>query len=291
MNSNGSTLKAKTQASEIWACRRDLPPFTELEQMFRLSEFDNILNADTLNLLKNKVNPDCHFDFVCQSDLGEIELYYEDVIFTHSQIPTRANSWHDLFNGLIWLQFPKTKALLNRWHMEDIQLHGLTPRTQRRNQITHFDECGVIVVCDEQARVDALREHQFKSILFEKRQRWDKDIQAMVFGHANYEMLLQPYIGLTGKWLHIKPCNGYFEMSKLQQLQYIDKVLCQQLIDNGAFCNSCRLSPLPLLGIPGWWPENEQSQFYDNVDYFRPKPNKKTKILKSQLSVCREQIE
>ena len=29
------------------------------------------------------------------------------------------------------------------------------------------------------------------------------------------------------------------------------------------------LSPLPVLGIPGWWPDNERADFYDNTDYFR----------------------
>ena len=30
------------------------------------------------------------------------------------------------------------------------------------------------------------------------------------------------------------------------------------------------LSPLPVLGVPGWWDGNEQEEFYDNTGYFRP---------------------
>ena len=30
------------------------------------------------------------------------------------------------------------------------------------------------------------------------------------------------------------------------------------------------LAPLPVLGVPGWWPDNEAQGFYDNSDYFRP---------------------
>jgi hypothetical protein len=30
------------------------------------------------------------------------------------------------------------------------------------------------------------------------------------------------------------------------------------------------LSPLPLLGIPDWWPDNNYEVFYENIRYFRP---------------------
>jgi len=29
------------------------------------------------------------------------------------------------------------------------------------------------------------------------------------------------------------------------------------------------LTPLPLLGVPGWWSANEDAAFYDNARYFR----------------------
>lgn len=258
------------------------PPFNELEQLFRISELDNILNAETLNLLKSKIEKSGVFDFVSQFDFAESDLYYEEIIYKRAQIPTRRESWHDLFNGLIWLQFPKTKALLNRWHMEDIQAHGLNPRTPRRNLVTHFDECGVIIVTDDLNLIDDLREHLFKSTLFDHREKWGHNIQATLFGHANYEMLMEPYIGLTGKWLPIMPCEGYFDMPRAEQLCFIDKSLCQQLIVNSSFCQSTELSPLPLLGIPGWWPQNCHSEFYSNTGYFRPKPTKRPSKLRNR---------
>ena len=30
------------------------------------------------------------------------------------------------------------------------------------------------------------------------------------------------------------------------------------------------LAPLPVLGIPGWWPTNDAPAFYDDARYFRP---------------------
>ncbi|HQX67511.1 MAG TPA: DUF3025 domain-containing protein, partial [Ottowia sp.] len=28
--------------------------------------------------------------------------------------------------------------------------------------------------------------------------------------------------------------------------------------------------PLPLLGVPGWWPANQAPAFYDDAEVFRP---------------------
>jgi hypothetical protein len=38
-------------------------------------------------------------------------------------------------------------------------------------------------------------------------------------------------------------------------------------------------APLPVLGVPGWWPENEDFAFYADARVFRPlRPGKKTEI-------------
>ena len=31
------------------------------------------------------------------------------------------------------------------------------------------------------------------------------------------------------------------------------------------------MTPLPVLGVPGWWPENENFSFYDDSFVFRPR--------------------
>ena len=37
------------------------------------------------------------------------------------------------------------------------------------------------------------------------------------------------------------------------------------------FLSGRSLSPLPILGIPGWWNGNEDPRFYENKSYFRKK--------------------
>ena len=42
------------------------------------------------------------------------------------------------------------------------------------------------------------------------------------------------------------------------------------LLDGRKLVGPRELQPLPVLGVPGWWPDNEAEGFYDNRDYFRP---------------------
>ncbi|WP_340679325.1 DUF3025 domain-containing protein [Paraglaciecola sp.] len=215
--------------------------------------------------------------FVCQSSLSDSSDYYEQIIYQQQLIPTRPDSWHDLFNGLIWLQFPQVKQLLNQLHIEDIKQHGLSPRTLRRNNITHFDECGVIVTVEEgyEFLLEQLSQHQWQSVFVDHRDFWGQKIQHFMFGHANLEMLLQPFIGLTGKWLGLIVPKGFARLPLKQQLVLVDKQLIGQISQDNVFAHKKALLPIPLLGIPGCYPDNQHAAFYQNTDYFRPKPRER----------------
>lgn len=265
---------AELTSQETWLSLNHIQPFSWIQNLFTLTEYVTLLHARTLNSLKYQKKVDIPVTFTCQSLLdGQVD-YYEQFISSNQTVPTRANSWHDLFNGLAWLQFPKTKLLLNRWHVEDINQYGATPRNKRRNQITHFDECGVILVCDDEALLQLLAEHEFKAALFHHRHRWMQDIHPFIFGHANYEMMMKPYIGLTGKWLAVPPCSNFAHLAPSEQLAYIDETLAERLGPQRQFTDDCSLSPLPLLGVPTWYSQNVDETFYDNRDYFRPKSTK-----------------
>jgi len=49
------------------------------------------------------------------------EAQYEPRCYLKGEVPTRAHNWHDLFNALVWLTFPATKAVINARHY-----HALT---------------------------------------------------------------------------------------------------------------------------------------------------------------------
>ena len=103
-----------------------------------------------------------------------------------------------------------------------------------------------------------------------QRSQWGSQISAITFGHAIYEKALAPYIGFTAKaWL--QPVSAdFFQLSAQQQMQALDRLLAERLSDPQQLTQPRDLSALPVLGVPGWWPDNVDPAFYDNRDYFRP---------------------
>lgn len=250
-------------------------PIQQLETHFGISRFTDWPNAHGLNDLK-KLWGNLHIpNFICQSQLIESDRYYEQIIHQQHIIPTRPNSWHDLFNGLIWLQFPQTKKLLNQQHVEDIEEYGLSPRTLRRNNLTHFDECGVIVTYQCSAfffqLVENLKQHQWHSVFVENRQHWGNEMNSFMFGHANLEMLLNPFIGITGKCLAVEVDSQFSTLPYKEQVAQLDNLLVRNILKTDLFSAQKPLSPMPLLGIPDVWDANNDPAFYGNTDYFRPK--------------------
>lgn len=92
-----------------------------------------------------------------------------------------------------------------------------------------------------------------------------------MFGHANYEMLTKPYIGLTGKALFVTVPDEIFCKNLVTQYQYLDQRLYEMIKTDQCLADNKLLSPLPLLGVPGWHEDNTDDTFYNNTDYFREK--------------------
>jgi len=88
-------------------------------------------------------------------------------------VPTRADNWHDLLNALVWLTFPKTKAVLNARHyhaLMDERAEGRTKRGAVRDVNTLFDESGVIVVYADAALAALLRDFQWQELFWQRRE-------------------------------------------------------------------------------------------------------------------------
>jgi len=222
-------------------------------------------------------------EFIPDPQIQDDPRYYEQIIYETGQVPTRINSWHDFFGGLIWVLFPKSKTLLNKMHIEQINQFGLIKRSPCRNAITLLDECGILMAYNTDECPNAknnskgeeikyqLKNHHWLDAFVNNRTQWDHHISAFMFGHANYEMATKPYLGLTGKALFLPVTSDFFRLSLKQQYKVLDTVLYQQIIDNQLLINNKALSPMPFLGIPGWFTDNENTEFYNNTNYFRPK--------------------
>lgn len=254
--------------------------FAHLNTLFGLSRLTDWPDYDWFTpFLDAHTGSDKKVTFVADSVCEGDERYYEQIIYETGQVPTREKSWHDLFGGFIWCLFPKTKALINQRHVEEINQHGLQKRSKHRNALTLFDECGVILAVNEQSDEcwpELLRDHQWKHAFFEKRQQWGKSIKPFMFGHANYEMMTKPYIGLTGKALFIKVPAEIFCKDLRTQYQYLDNKLYEMINLNNYLRDNRQLSPLPLLGVPGWCDDNKNPEYYSNTDYFRAKRRTRT---------------
>ena len=82
-----------------------------------------------------------------------------------------------------------------------------------------------------------------------------------------YESLLNPFIGLTAKFIPIEVSQSIITEPSSQNLEEIDHRLLKHL---SYWQFSTKISPLPVLGVPGWYP-NQDKAFYQNTQYFMPK--------------------
>jgi len=207
-----------------------------------------------------------------ESERMSFEQQYEPRCFLSGEVQTRINNWHDLFNALVWLTFPKSKAAINARHFQALKTREAANETQRgriRDMVTLFDESGVIVASANTELSNLLQSFQWKELFWQRREQVKKEMGFYIFGHGLYEKALQPYIGLTGQAMIFQVPIEFFNASLPSQILKLDQLLAEYLFDSENCLNSGELNPLPLLGVPGWSKENVESAYYDNTSYFR----------------------
>lgn len=223
------------------------------------------------------VQSGCELRFVGQG-IGRLafEEQYEPRCYLSGEVQTRTDNWHDLLNALVWLTYPKAKAAINVRHYRSLtetpQPSALSPRSERgavRDTNTLLDESGVIVAYADAELAGLLRSFQWTELFWQRREQVQAGMDFFLFGHGLYEKALQPYIGMTGQGLLLAVEPSFFTWSKAQQLAHLDSRLADYLSEP-EHCRSTReLSPVPLLGVPGWTADNDCAAYYDNTDYFR----------------------
>jgi hypothetical protein len=202
---------------------------------------------------------------------------YEERVERSAEMQVRERNWHDLFNVLAWLAYSKTKATLNHRHSRERALECINSgstqtkhggnRGRVRDALTLFDESGVIVASSDPRCISDLQAFRWKSLFWQRRAQVTSSMAFYILGHALFEKALAPYIGLTGHALIMRVDQNFFREPRAQQVAIVDAEIAHRLSESLA--SSAELSPLPLLGVPGWWSGNEQESFYDNALYFR----------------------
>jgi hypothetical protein len=204
--------------------------------------------------------------FVCDLEPSD---YYEMHIGKYAEVPSRATNWHDWFNALAWLAWPRSKAALNARHRRAIE-RGELKRGPLRDAATLFDECGVLVPVADPTLADALTGMRWHELFVTNRAAWGTSIAAYTLGHALFEQGLEPFIGWCGKAWLMPVAADFFALPQEEQWARLDSELAATLADDHQMASPRALYPLPLLGIPGWSEANLDPAFYANTNYFRP---------------------
>lgn len=186
---------------------------------------------------------------------------YEAHIFEQRSVPTRDNL-HDACNGLVWLRLPRAKARVNALQAAEIARRGIgATRGPVRDAATLFDENALLLHAPD-ALWDALRQRRWQNLFGPLRPLW-RDACLLVFGHAALEQLVTPYKSITAHVWRVAPA-----FDPAGDLGALDDWLARDLTPERLAAKP--FAPLPLLGVPGWWPGNETPGFYQDVHVFRP---------------------
>ncbi|NMG42833.1 DUF3025 domain-containing protein [Aromatoleum toluvorans] len=199
---------------------------------------------------------------------------YEEHIFATGEVPTRADDWHDFFNALAWCVWPRAKAACNILHRRERDTRiaaGLPGRGPRRDALTQFDECGIVVVSSNPEIPALLAAHEWEEVFWARRARLIETTRFLVFGHGTWDQLREPFFGLCGKALYRVVDVGWLALPAAERQAETDAWLAAQLLDAGLLRAPRELAPLPLLGIPGVTPENESVAYYRDTRQFRSK--------------------
>lgn len=184
---------------------------------------------------------------------------YETHILHTGQVPTRADTWHDVLNALVWMRFPRFKSALNAAHGEAIALETDTRRGRRRDALTVLDESGVWVISRDRILSGQLAGRAWHALFWEARARVESDMGFVVVGHALLEKALAPYPSMTGKCLTL--ISDSLDPDAADALA----VAALETVDTPR-----QLAPLPIQGIPGWDAASANAAYYANAEIFRP---------------------
>ena len=96
-----------------------------------------------------------------------------------------------------------------------------------------------------------------------------RDAELWLFGHALMDKLTAPRKAITAHTRVVFVGDDYFALADgADRRALVDRIVTAQLVAEGLH-NSC-FTPLPVLGVPGWWPGQDEA-FYADTSVFRPK--------------------
>ena len=201
--------------------------------------------------------------------------YYESRIADTGEVETRPGNWHDLFNALAWITYPKSKARINAQHAAILEEGGEAEarrRSPERDALTLFDEGGVIVASASASLLRLMVDFEWKELFWSRRAELQEKARFLVFGHACYEQALDPYIGMVAKTVFVPVDELFFMLPVEAQVAQADALVAAHFAQRARFHSPRAMAPMPVLGVPGWHFAAQDEAFYDDPKHFRSKP-------------------
>ena len=197
---------------------------------------------------------------------------YELHIAATGEIETRPGNWHDLFNALVWIAFPRAKAAINGQHVAILEERGEAEakrRSPERDALTVFDEGGVVVASSEPGMARLIVDFRWKELFWNRRAELQATTRFFAFGHALHEKALDPFIGMVAKTIFMPVEAAFPSLDTERQVAEADAFLAAHFANRANFASAKSMAPMPVLGIPGWHPSTSLESFYDDADHFR----------------------
>jgi hypothetical protein len=209
----------------------------------------------------------------------EARPYYERHVAETGEVETRAANWHDLFNALAWVAFPKAKAAINAQHAAMLAEGGEVEarrRSPERDALTLFDEGGVVVAATSPALLRLIVDFEWKELFWRRRAELAQKVRFLAFGHSLLEKMLDPFAGIVAKTVFVPVSDFFMMLPPESQVAEADALLAAHFGSRPRFASPRLMAPMPVLGIPGWHPATDREAWYDDRDHFRPKPGATT---------------
>jgi len=198
-------------------------------------------------------------------------IAYEARVYERGEVLTRTANWHDLFNALVWLRFPRAKAALNAVHAREIRSQPNSfVRSPRRDAATQFDESGLVVLSADPELLDLLSARRWVELFWARRAEVVRGMRFLAFGHGLYDALRSPFYGLCGRAALIEVDDEVIGAPIDAQLALADQVLAERFLRLDVYPRAKCFAPLPMLGIPGVTPESDSKAYYQDPGQFRP---------------------
>jgi len=189
---------------------------------------------------------------------------FERRIVEQNELIVRPDNLHDTVNALVWHTFPAAKRAISETHVALGAAATANGRPRRRDILTLFDEAGALII-SQRDDLRALHEaHEWRRLFVDHCADFIRDCRVILFGHGTLEQLASnPHRGLTTKAL-------WLPLAAEASADAIDELLARGIASGTLLAASERRLALPILGVPGWFPESEAPDCYGDIDVFRP---------------------